>query len=276
MNKEFKYIHYSQKFYDKLNALCAPLFTALGVTDFFYQSVDSNDNLSGIGTHIELLDQYFESELYKDNPLFNQYPNLKSGGFFPITFKHKTFQNTLNFFETKFQISLAIAVLKKEGNRIHQYHFYCPIKKSSEFINLIINEYSTIQKFIHYFDDSTLKLREELYKNPDDVKSFGLKPSSFTLPLADFGVEQKIEFLKKIQFILSEDRIPKFSKREQDCIKLTLQGQTMLEMAKTLGLSPRTIESYLNNLKMKLNCYTKSELILKLQKIKEIGIYPLF
>lgn len=272
MAKNFIYIQNSEKFYKKLKQLCSPLLH-LGVSDFFYQSVDSNGYLSGLGTKIDLLNEYFETEYSKENPLFNKHSFSKPGCFLPITFKHNNYQNFLKYLDCKFQISFSTLVLKKEDNRTHQYLFYCPARRYSEVTNLLINEQSTIQKFIEYFNKESLKLRQEIYENPDDVKRFGLKPANFALPLADFGVEKRIDFLKKIHFFSSEDTIPRFSKREHDCIKLTLQGQTMVEMAETLDLSPRTIENYLSNLKFKLNCFTKSELILKLQKIKEI--YPL-
>jgi DNA-binding CsgD family transcriptional regulator len=49
--------------------------------------------------------------------------------------------------------------------------------------------------------------------------------------------------------------------REAQCIQLMLQGLTMKLIGHTLDLSPRTIEYYLNNVKQKLNCRNKKELI---------------
>lgn len=51
------------------------------------------------------------------------------------------------------------------------------------------------------------------------------------------------------------------SKREIECLQLAVRGKTMREIASFLGLSIRTIEAYMENIKLKFNVATKSELI---------------
>ncbi len=51
------------------------------------------------------------------------------------------------------------------------------------------------------------------------------------------------------------------SKRELECLKLTIRGYTAKSIAKTLHLSPWTIEEYLANIKRKYGVQSKSELI---------------
>lgn len=55
-----------------------------------------------------------------------------------------------------------------------------------------------------------------------------------------------------------------FSKRELQCIQLTLKGYPAKKAAFTLGLSQRTVEEYLDNIKIKLGVHSKSEMIEKL------------
>lgn len=49
--------------------------------------------------------------------------------------------------------------------------------------------------------------------------------------------------------------------RELECMKLFCQGISAKQVGKKLGLSYRTVEFYLNNLKKKLNCHTRFELL---------------
>jgi len=52
-----------------------------------------------------------------------------------------------------------------------------------------------------------------------------------------------------------------FTKREAECMILLLHGKTINKAAIALSLSPRTIEFYLKNMKAKVGCRTKFELI---------------
>jgi len=54
-----------------------------------------------------------------------------------------------------------------------------------------------------------------------------------------------------------------FTEREAQTMMHVLLGKTFNATAEAMNLSPRTIEFYLDNMKLKLNCRTKQELIEK-------------
>ncbi|MFI4955545.1 MAG: helix-turn-helix transcriptional regulator [Gammaproteobacteria bacterium] len=60
---------------------------------------------------------------------------------------------------------------------------------------------------------------------------------------------------------LISSALPKLTLREEQCLQHVLIGRTAKETAKTLGISYRTVEDYLNNLKIKFNCHKKRELL---------------
>lgn len=65
---------------------------------------------------------------------------------------------------------------------------------------------------------------------------------------------------------------PHLTKRQFDCLFYLVKGKTMKQTAEILVLSPKTIEHYLDAVKVKFKCYTRSELIekaLQLPQIKE-------
>ncbi len=52
-----------------------------------------------------------------------------------------------------------------------------------------------------------------------------------------------------------------FTRREAECMILLLKGKTINSVATILNLSPRTVEYYVKNMKSKLGCKTKFELV---------------
>lgn len=55
----------------------------------------------------------------------------------------------------------------------------------------------------------------------------------------------------------------KLTKRECECVFLLIRGKTAKEIADLLSLSKRTIESYIENIKNKMHCQSKAELLVK-------------
>jgi len=79
-----------------------------------------------------------------------------------------------------------------------------------------------------------------------------------------FGISQ---YLSEIS--LKDIKNFNLSKRETQCLTLILKGKSMREIAGILHISRRTVETYIENIKDKLGCHTKSELI---SKSFELGI----
>ncbi|MCK4869952.1 MAG: helix-turn-helix transcriptional regulator [Gammaproteobacteria bacterium] len=53
----------------------------------------------------------------------------------------------------------------------------------------------------------------------------------------------------------------RFTRRETECLVCFLQGKTASQTAEDLELSPRTVEFYVKNMRQKVGCGTKAELI---------------
>lgn len=116
----------------------------------------------------------------------------------------------------------------------------------------------------------TLSIKLPWYN--DQNKVIGIFGCSIILgkhPLADslslvtnLGILNTTENIS--QFVGTEIQNDYLSRRQISCAKLLLSGMTIKQIAAYLNLSPRTVESYVENIKTKLNCRNKTELILKL------------
>lgn len=59
----------------------------------------------------------------------------------------------------------------------------------------------------------------------------------------------------------------KLSPKEYECLHFLLNGYTAKMSAKQLDISPRTVETHIQNIKLKLKCRTRNELIIKLKNV---------
>lgn len=111
----------------------------------------------------------------------------------------------------------------------------------------------------------TLKL--PWYNNHDKVIGlFGMSILMGTDALAEPLHEMaKMGFLTPSQCQSHQEEII-LSRQQNACANLLMEGMTNKQIAMQLGLSPRTVEAYINNLKLKLSCKNKMELIAKLSR----------
>lgn len=73
-----------------------------------------------------------------------------------------------------------------------------------------------------------------------------------------FNYDQKLETLCN-NFGVKHHLSP----REVQCLNLTVHGRLAKEIAYVLGLRPKTVETYLDDLREKLDCRNKMELLIR-------------
>lgn len=112
-----------------------------------------------------------------------------------------------------------------------------------------------IQNFIGYFKSEARSLIEGMKRDGFNLlkaKNNRFLESDQAWPLSSEEIKTK-QFLKAISPLTF---------REQQCLNLFKQGHTAQSTAAILKLSQRTIEHYFDNIKNKLNCHSKRELLL--------------
>lgn len=123
----------------------------------------------------------------------------------------------------------------KNWNQLAQFKYYF-LNKGQELIGLA--------------DNQKIQLFTTKYNN---------KPKGNNMP---FNPEKLKEALKIDHYhILHRGHRVAITAREFDCLKGIGQGRAVKEIGLALGLSPRTVEGYLNNLKNRLGVDHRSELV---------------
>lgn len=125
-------------------------------------------------------------------------------------------------------------------------------------VSTYFNNIELLKKFSYYVKEKASSILQNIEKN------------RIILPVNDTYKELIKYESKNFDDILSinwcSDKF-KLSKRQIECAKLIIQGNSAKEISIILNLSQRTVEYYSNLLKIKLHCRNKTELVLKLKDI---------
>jgi LuxR family quorum-sensing system transcriptional regulator SolR len=125
-------------------------------------------------------------------------------------------------------------------------------------INIFLNNIDVFKKFCLHFK----KVASHILK---------ICESNRIIPVnADYLSQNRLKNIRNKNYYTLGNTI--FSDRELDCIKYLLMGKTMREISEKLFISPRTVETHLENIKNKLGCNKKSEAISKLLEIDSIRL----
>ncbi len=76
------------------------------------------------------------------------------------------------------------------------------------------------------------------------------------------------------KYLIRRTYSDKFTEMESVCLFYYIRGRTAKEIARILGNSPKTVESYLERIRMKINCSTRSEVLGKVISFGFLHIIP--
>lgn len=108
--------------------------------------------------------------------------------------------------------------------------------------------------------------------NGNKAKSFSYKLPLHTAAKKLVGIlglsfiisDSEIFFHNSNDLILATSELNNLTKRQKECAYWLGRGYTQKQIARTLKISPRTVEHYLEAIKDKLNCNNRPELIEKI------------
>jgi DNA-binding CsgD family transcriptional regulator len=239
---------YTIKHDRKIKSICAPL-KDLGISSFCYFRTEQDGRFLNISSHGESLYFMFEKELYLESPYLSHPHLLRSGHLlFPDSFNPTYFNPVMNCFQVRHLFSIFQVLEAVEC-------FSFALMGSEKFdTRVFFDHYDLLLKFSRYFKREAKDLIGRMEAEGFNIKKikgdtfFKTDPSA---PLCNEDPNIK-KFLKMI--------LP-LSRREQQCLELFKQGKSAQATGAILGISQRTVEFYFDNIKNKLCCYSKAELL---------------
>lgn len=122
--------------------------------------------------------------------------------------------------------------------------------------------FDIFEQFMHYYKDSAKKMLKKVRQQPLRVANQYLVPSEKTAPIPT-NTKNILSTLPSVKrYYLKHGSIDiVLSKKEYYCLSLLAHGKQLKRIASELGISLRTVETYFERLKKKLNLTSRNELL---------------
>jgi DNA-binding CsgD family transcriptional regulator len=236
--------------------ICNDFFTKMHITYFCHGTFLNDGTASTIITSLNFLKNVLEDDiLVKKSTLFSsQVRKTPIGG--KRTLIWTGTPSDLRS-QTLYEHGVwhGISIIKRSEDKV-QYWGFGTDRDRSMILNDFINNPVIFEDFMSYFKEKA-----------SDIVSFEDKSrllvTGDTLPMYDSQEGKKVFQLKN--YFLKNKKIdensPTLSARELEGISYLAQGKTIKEAALVMHISPKTLEHYLQNAKLKINCHRKSDLI---------------
>lgn len=244
--------HIIWKLAEDVKRICEPLFASTGITYFDYARFSHKDKKALIiCSDPQYVDFFISHELYKGGPtqhitpgyhLWQEYIDDNFLGVAKNLFHHAHGLTILNPFDTYSEI---INFATHHDNAM--------------ITSFYLNHQNVINKFICYFREQAediLKLAQKYQIDLSDEYSEKMT----SVNDAYHQIEQQLFSNNNFVFTI-DNKMVKLSKREIECLFYLKQGMGTKKMARLLEISPRTVESYIEALKLKLNCKSRIEVV---------------
>ena len=200
----------------------------------------------------------FENQGVKDITLFDTW----FGDYDLDVYRHgKYYYNTMH--------SISIIECKKKYS---EAFLFATTPDNYSAIHYLSNNREILFHFIFYLKDHGKNILKKAEKHGMIIPQI-TEVKNTVFP--DEDARNEMESQKKLFFdktpihqLQMEDftnEVVKLSQREIQCICHLLNHKTAIEMSVLMNISPRTVESYLDNIKLKLRCGSRVELIQKLK-----------
>jgi len=238
---------------------CSLLLKKINVTCFSYIKNFNNGKQIYLSTQPKWVEDYYNLELYDSSDYEAEPVSYETGislwspdSGTPIRLHGRDYYNSNH----------GITIINKFSNHCEFFFFSGPANrpKMQEFF---VNNIDLLEHFILFFKD---KFHCEL-KKLEKCKNPIVKESANNIQEKQINIttHSKRAFLEGTQIRQLTHKLNsspvRFSTQQTACIRALLENKTLPEIAHIMNLSKRTVESYVDAIKNKLNCHSLSELL---------------
>lgn len=264
---------YIARYSNSIQSVSEPLKHHFGIEYFTYHRIDSQGKYTVLVDRPDWAEYYVSEKFFLTDP-FLRHPDLYKSGMALIetcgSLEHK---EKISKAKNDLSLDLAVVVIEKHADSVEFFGFSAN-QATSSLAQICLNHSFLLKAFAAHF-------KREMH--PILAKMDEAAPSLLQLKGSDFYTHEPLDlklktyshhsYLKEIGMAFEVEQAKKLSRRERECLELLLAGESAKGSAQHLNLSPRTIESYLENIRAKLGCVNKEALLSFAKKLKALDLF---
>lgn len=230
----------------EINTLIQPLVKYFGLDSFVYQKNLDDGSEVRLSNQPKWMEFFYINELYKSSIFEPLSGEFKRQFFLWSNLKH---HKVVLDHAAQHGIKHGITMIDRVDDG-YEFFFFGSTACDVAVVNKYIPHLDMLEKFTVYFKEKASDLISRAYKDRIVITDKDNISSKILLP----QTVDRDAFLRDIMPL-------KLTDRELECAKLLFRGYTAKMIAEELGISFRTIESYIDKLKIKSGTTHKNELI---------------
>lgn len=251
---------------DTVRQLSKDFCETLNLSGFAYVRVYHDGRVGWVTSDSDHDRLLIDSGAIEEDPLLDTAELLREGRY--LWFHDREFPGCEDFYRNrsqKFGLDHGLVIVNHHQDYLETGCFSGLLSKRPLY-NLFMNETGLFRAFLEHF---TTHLTKPLISLLED----GLMIEDLKSPKKNLSDDDEIPSKTRAALIAAcgWSNLLKLSPRETECLALVHQNLTHQQIGDRLQLSPRTIEHYLESVKIKLDINTRAELHLAAQKIVELG-----
>ncbi|MBA3238404.1 MAG: helix-turn-helix transcriptional regulator [Parachlamydiaceae bacterium] len=258
----------------KLTKILEPLKLISGIKGFFHYTISPKGLFTIIGTHPTWMEEYYNEKYYLHNPFLCHPSTLHEGVHFPNTARDEQYLEMLQLRRKRIDADHAMILVNKVHGEIDAFCFFTNTD-NPQIYNFYMNEMSLLRSFIDFFKS---EMKEDLTHLKMSPANMALAKKELFFPKEPKKIittSLRHAFLKSIGKDLNWLTSIKLTNREKEVLKHLRIGKTAQEIANLLFISRRTVEKFLENIKLKLHCERRSEIFDRLIELEQLEILNL-
>lgn len=241
---------------DQIRDICKPLFVSTGINYFIFARFYDDGSHMALPSNADWHAYFWQQGYQKSSPV-----RLVPGCHLWHA-EHalsKASQEAKNFnIDNKFEI-----VERRED--YYDVFGFGSETGNRKVIDYYLNNRAYLKKFSFYFKEKANSLIKHSEHPSNRLMIHELINRDQNFPANNMNKHLNMRLVRFPSFALSS--------KELQCLLLTLRGRTASESSSILNISSKTVESYLGQVKKKLNCHRRSALF---DKAYEMGLFDLF